>query len=165
MHNSSDPDPRLALAFDEGKRAIGQQREDLDRLRGRAVTLVSVASLAASVLGGLGLPKSNASIAQLIFFSLGLLSFALLVGLVCWLLKPVVLTFENDASVIAGYVSGGEYTYDVDEVYAELARYMAQQFKTNRVVMNCLYEAYQVAIVALGVTVVCLAITLGIGAA
>jgi hypothetical protein len=117
------------------------------------------------VLGGLGLPEGGANAVQLTFFSVGLLAFTVLAALVCWLLKPVDLTFENDASVLAEYVSGGAYTYSVDEVYAELSKYMAQQFKTNRVVMNCLYEAYQAAIVALGVTIVSLAIALGVGAA
>jgi hypothetical protein len=161
---ASEPDARLSLALDEGRRAITQQRDDLDRLRGRSVALVSVASVAASVLGGLGLPKTGATIPQLTFFSLGLLSFTVLVGLVCWLLKPVELTFENDASVIAGWATEGVHTYDIDEVNAELAKYMAEQFKSNRVVLNGLYEAYQRAIVALGAVVVCLAVALGLGA-
>jgi hypothetical protein len=43
------------LAHQEGLRAIAQQQSVLDGLRGRAGTLLAVASLATSFLGGLAL--------------------------------------------------------------------------------------------------------------
>lgn len=141
---------------------MSQQREDLDRLRGRAVTLISVASIAAAVLGGLSLPKKNAGGTQLAFFSLGLLAFVVLVALTCWLLRPVVMTFENDAAEIAGWIDQG---YTTDDVYAGLATHSASHFKKNRETLLGMYTVYQVAIVALGVVVFALALALGLGAA
>ena len=69
VHNSSAPrfrtrvighdqgmtaeDPRLRLAFDEGQKALAQQRADLEIMRVRSITLVSTGAVAAGLIGGL----------------------------------------------------------------------------------------------------------------
>ena len=157
----AEPDPRLRLAFDEGVRAISQQREDLDRLRGRVTTLASVAAIAASVLGGFSLPKHGASNWQLGAFSVGIAAFVTLIGLACWLLRPIELTFENDSKDIAEWAASNS----IEVMYANLAEHMSNHFSANEQELKKLYEKYQLAIIALGVLVAAFGLTLGLGAA
>jgi hypothetical protein len=50
-----------AVAYDQALRAIDQQLEALEQLRGRAGLLVSTAAISASLLGGLALTRDRAA--------------------------------------------------------------------------------------------------------
>lgn len=86
---ADDLDSVYQLAYDEAKRALTDQASALDALRGRAGTLLAVAALATSFLGGLvfegGTPKGWApQVGIFAFIAVVLLSLLVLLPLPGW---------------------------------------------------------------------------------
>src|SRR5882757_7631960 len=133
-------DGRLRLAYDEGLRVLTQQRDDLERIRTRVVTLVSVASIAAALLGGFTTTKAPHRPAWLY---VGLGALGVLIVCVC-----VILT---------NYVDDDR---DLNETLRWTAYYSGENAASNRATIDFLVKVYLVAVVALGVTVVTFALAL-----
>jgi len=149
-------DPRLRLAYDEGERRLLQQSGDLDKLRGRAVSLVSVAALAVGLLSGLA--GDNPGARDSTAYSVGLWAFAALIVLVCILLVPYKWVFETDPrEVLTGYVDQGR---DMNETLRWLAKYKGDATEANGKKLDRLHVVYLAAVAALGIVVVSLALAL-----
>jgi|SRR5882757_2022045 len=148
-------DGRLRLAYDEGLRVLTQQRDDLERIRTRVVTLVSVASIAAALLGGFTTTKAPHRPAWLY---VGLGALGVLIVCVCVILAPHWTIFENDPRVIlTNYVDDDR---DLNETLRWTAYYSGENAASNRATIDFLVKVYLVAVVALGVTVVTFALAL-----
>lgn len=146
----ADPeeDPRLRLAYDEGFRVLNLQRDDLERLRTRVVTLVSVGSLTAGLLGGFsGATELDSSV----WFYVGLSAFGVLVFCVCMILAPHTTVFETDPRVILEqYVDAGR---DWNDTLRWCAHYAGVNADTNKEKLDFLVRIYLLAVIALGVLI------------
>jgi MFS family permease len=148
-------DARLRMSYDESMRVLAQQRDDLERLRARVITLISVASVAAGLLGGF---LADEAPARTPWFYAGLVSVGVLVGCVCVILTPWRTIFENDPRVIVyDYVDQG---YDLDETLRWWSIYNGDNSDTNKLVLDRLAWVYTVAVVSLGAIVVSFAMAL-----
>jgi len=80
-----------AVAYEEAVRAISQQEQVLDGVRTRAGTLLSMAAVATSFLGGLALDKKRLAalslIAVLAFLAVGLLTIYILFPRGGWIFR------------------------------------------------------------------------------
>lgn len=155
MSETPAADARLRMAYDEGMRVLAQQRDDLERLRARVVTLISVAAVAAGLLGGFLGDKAPA---RTPWFYAGLVAFGVLVVCVCVILAPWRTIFENDPRVIVyDYVNQG---YDLNETLRWWSIYNGDNSDTNKLVLDRLAWFYTAAVVSLGTVVVSFAMAL-----
>lgn len=148
MPASASEDARLRLAYDESLRVLIQQRDDLERLRTRVVALVSVAAVAAGLLGGFfgGKVPTHSP-----WFYLGLTGFGVLIVCVCVILAPHKTIFENDPRVIIeNYVDAG---LDLNATLRWTAFYNGANSESNRRRIDLLVSFYLAAVIALGVVV------------
>jgi hypothetical protein len=116
---ADDLDSVYQLAYDEAKRALTNQSSALDALRGRAGTLLAVASLATAFLGGLvfqdSTPKGWAPrVGILAFIGIVLLSLLLLLPLPGW-------KFTVSALAIVRDFIEAEPPANIAEIHRELA--------------------------------------------
>lgn len=150
MHDDrmTDEDPRLRLAYEEGFRVLDLQRDDLERLRTRVVTLVSVGAVTAGLLGGFfGDTQPDHSG----WFYLGLVGFGVLTVCVCVILAPHETIFETDPRVILeNYVDA---SLDMDQTLRWSAHYAGVNAETNKEKLDFLGHFYTAAVIALGVVV------------
>ena len=156
MTDLPSEDARLRLAYDEGFRALDIQRDDHERLRSRVVTLVSVASIAAGLLGGFSATKSHQSHVWLLY--LGVAAFVALVGCVCVILSPRKWWFETDPRrLLTDYVDAGR---DLNYTLRWAAHYAGENAEKNRRKLDRLSWVYLAAIAALGLLVASFAVSL-----
>jgi hypothetical protein len=102
-----DRDAIYQLAYDEAKQAVAQQVGALDNLRGRAGTLLAVASLSTSFLGGIVL-QDKAPEGWLSWAAIGAFLGAVAITLVLLLPRPGWL-FGTSAKVIIEQYAEGEH--------------------------------------------------------
>lgn len=155
MSEPPSEDARLRMSYDESMRVLSQQRDDLERLRARVVTLISVASVASGLLGGFLADKAPS---RAPWFYAGLVSVGVLVVCVCVILFPHRTIFENDPRVIVyDYVDQG---YDLNATLRWWSIYNGDNAETNKLVLDRLAWFYTVAVVSLGANVVSFAMAL-----
>lgn len=128
------------LAYDESVRAISAQSGVLDNLRARAGTLIAVASLVTSFLGGQALAKPAladgvvnradigwwAVVAMVLFVSVAAMAIAIL-----W---PYTWKFDMDSSTILDWPAT-EY----DDALRDLARFHGQNHSANALLLERLF--------------------------
>jgi hypothetical protein len=143
-------DPRLRLAYEEGHRLLDQQRDDLERLRARAVSLASVTAVSAGLLIGLiGRPLRSS-----VWLYPGLAAFVVAIVSVGVVLAPQTQdTATNPRTILSGYVDGG---YDAAETLRWVAEYSGRHAETNRERLTTLARAFLVTLGALVAMVLCL---------
>lgn len=150
-----EEDPRLRLAYEAGQHALAIQRDDLERMRTRATALVSVASLAVGLLGGVigsHAPHRNG------WFFFGLAAFVVLIVCVCLVLAPYVWHWEVDPrKILTDFVDAG---HDLNGTLKWLANHDGDNGDHNEKRLDRLATAYLVGVAALGVTVLSLALAL-----
>ncbi len=139
------------LAHQEGLRAIAQQQSVLDGLRSRAGTLLAVASLVTSFLGGLALQGRRPSG----FAWLAIALFVVAAGAVMYILAVRrEWYFRTRPSVIIGSYIEDDPPAPVWAMYKQLAEHLEADFKANEDNMRPLFGAFQVANIALAAEVV-----------
>lgn len=147
---ADDEDPRLRLAYDEAMRTFAIQRDDLERLRSRVVTLVSVAALTAGLSGGTFLSHDHPVPGAWLYAPLS--AFGVLIICVCLILAPRSMTFEADSrDILSGYV---DQDLDQSATLRWLAYYAGAEGAANKEVLDRLHRIYLVAVIALGVSVI-----------
>lgn len=123
-------DPRLRLVYEESLRAIDDQKESLDALRGRAAQLLTAASVVETFLVGLVL-RSEGRPGAATWVSAG--AFVLLALICVWIMLPRHgWTFANSATILLdGYVDA-DPPASLDEMHRTLAVYAERHWDRNQ---------------------------------
>ncbi len=138
------------LAYDEAVRTITAQAGVLDNLRSRAGTLIAVASLVTSFLGGQALAKptfSNGVVVRPEIESWGMVAvvtFVVVALLAIVVLYPYTWRFEVDASAILEWPAD-----DYEAALSAMAGYHANNHKANEARLIWLFRAFGVGCVFL----------------
>jgi len=136
------------LAYQEAERAITQQAGALEAIRGRAGTLLAVAALATSFLGGLVLgekaPEGRLSWAAVVAF-VGVVALTLFI-----LLPTPGWRFALSARTLIGDYIEADDPASVATMYRELALHLERYFDGNAARMKRRYVAFIVASALLG---------------
>jgi hypothetical protein len=145
-------DTAQELVYDEALRSIRQQQEALSGLHSRAGTLLAVAGVSVSFLGGAAL-GDNADLgcltvaALIVFALLGIFAFA-----VIWPWWGWKFSSETDR-LIADFVNRPGGPADVSEMHRTLAESMEGNYKKNQKKLGLLYASFQIASVLLFVDI------------
>jgi hypothetical protein len=148
---ADDLDRGYQLAYEEAQRALTNQAGALDGLRGRAGTLLAVASLATSFLGGLvfqgGTPKGWApQVGIFAFIAVVLLSLVVLLPMPGW-------KFTVSAQVIVRDFIEADSPASLAETHRELALRFEQWLNQNQRRLNRRYWIFIAASALLAVEV------------
>lgn len=133
------------FAFDEARRAITQQAESLEHLRGRAAIVLS----AAAIVMGLTARDGIAAIAGSVAFSM----IGVLTVLILW---PRVFTFENDINTLlieADNFDDDELVTKLPDVQRDWALYLRKHKKKNAKTIDWLTKFFSASCVLLIVEV------------
>jgi len=157
MPEEPEPDAdAYAVALEEGRRAIDQQRDDLKSVRDRATALLSVAGIAAAFLGGLARRDSKAPLAYLtIVAAAAFVAIAFIVARILWWKK---VTFAQDPKQILSWIEHAGYS--TARVRQAAAYYHAVNYEANRDLLQAMVRDYQVGLGILVVEVVALMVAL-----
>jgi hypothetical protein len=151
MADDLDRDRAYQLAFEEAKRGLTNQAGALDALRGRAGTLLAVASLATAFLGGLVFQDSTPPgwaprVGIFAFIAVVLLSLVLLLPLPGW-------RFTVRAQAIVGDFIEADSPASLADTHRELALRFSQYADGNQKRLNILYGIFAAASTLLAVEV------------
>jgi hypothetical protein len=146
-------DPRYALVYAESLRAITTQESSLDNVRARAAQLLTAASVATSVLGGLVHAQNHRPQPAT---WLAIASFLALLADCVWIVLPTRgWSFVSSASVLLdGYVEA-EPPFDLNEMHRSLAVDMEQHWDRNQDQLNRRLGGLQAAAILLVASIVC----------
>lgn len=145
MPTSAAPreDARLRMAYNEGFRALDIQRDDLERLRTRMVSILSAAAVSAGLFGAF-LSKSHGGRAGWIYA--GLIAFSVLIICAALVLAPWTWTFETDPRILLNdYVDAGR---DLNDTLRWAACHAGENCAKNRQVLRWLVRLYLVSVLA-----------------
>ena len=143
-----DRDAIYQLAYDEAKQAVAQQVGALDNLRTRAGTLLAVASLSTSFLGGIVL-QDKAPEGWLSWAAIGAFLGAVAITLVLLVPRPRWL-FSTSTKVIIEQYAEGEHPRDLATAHRHLALHLEGHEDRNARRLNRLYGLFIAASVLLG---------------
>jgi len=143
-----DRDAVYQLAFEEARQAVAQQVGALDDLRGRAGTLLAVASLSTSFLGGIAL-QDKALEGWLSWAAIGAFLGVVAVTLALLVPRPRWV-FGTSAKVIIGQYAEGEHPRDLATTHRFLALHLEGHEDRNAKRLNRLYLLFTAASVLLG---------------
>lgn len=143
-----DRDAIYQLAFEEARQAVAQQVGALDNLRSRAGTLLAVASLSTSFLGGIVL-QDKAPEGWLSWAAIGAFLGAVAITLVLLLPRPGWL-FGTSAKVIIEQYAEGEHPRDLATTHRHLALHLEGHEDRNARRLNRRYWLFTAASVLLG---------------
>jgi hypothetical protein len=147
-----DPaDPRAALLYAEGVRALDDQQSVVESIRVRAGILLSAASVATSFLAGVAVGRKGLSfwgwLATTCFVGVGVLSFMILWPKREWTFRA------NIKKLVRDYVDG-DAPASLAEMHRDLALHMENWAEANSWKMRWLFIYFQVAVLLLGFEVV-----------
>lgn len=137
-------DGRYALALDEARRAMEQQRADLAGLRDRAGTLLGFTGLASALLGGLAI-RDGAKIGGWTWIAA--VTFVLIAAAVLFVLWPRTLTLSLDSPTLVTWIE--DHDADATKMRRDAALWLDGHYVENRKTLNWMYRAYTAAIVLL----------------
>jgi hypothetical protein len=138
------------LAYQEALRAITQQQAVLESLRGRAGTLLAVASIVTSFLAAIVLADRDPS--GLAWLAIAL--FLAVTGAVVFVLAPRdQWHFRTKPSVIIGSYVEDDPPARLWEIHKQLAEHLETDFDANEANMMPLFRALQFASLALAAEV------------
>jgi hypothetical protein len=131
-----------ALAYQEALRAITQQQDVLKDIRGRSSTLLGVASISTSFLGGIALNKQDPHglswVAVGAFVVLGGLTLAILLPRAGW-------TFRFSArKLIAEYIET-DSPAELAEIHRDLALHLENHYDSNGQHLRVLFWLFRIA--------------------
>jgi hypothetical protein len=146
-------DERYKLAFDEAKRAITYQNENLANLRSRATALLSTSAVLATIASTLGLISKDASGNTVMDTWIALSVVVLVIGIGACAMIILVPTsgwiFTLNAKVLINGWIEGEPSASTDEMHKFLALAMTGHEERNRLKLNHLYRAFQIGAILL----------------
>jgi hypothetical protein len=148
------PDDQAAiyqLAYEEARRRIGEQVGALDNLRGRAGTLLAVASLSTSFLGGIVL-QDKAPEGWLSWSAIGAFVGAVVITLVLLLPRGRWVFGMSANDIIEGYAEG-EHPRDLATTHRWLAIYLERREDENTSRLDIMHRLFTAASVLLGVEI------------
>lgn len=152
-----DEDDRYLLALEEARRAIDTQKEDLKAIRDRTTAIVTVASIAASFIGGLAFRDKSAELGDWSWVAIGLfVLIALITVLIYW---PRTFTFTQKPSVIIEDWIEKE-SPSLARMRRDLAYYLHDQYTANRAVLNWMIVGHQAAVAFLAFEILALLLDL-----
>lgn len=149
-----EEDPRLRLALDESWAAIGLQKDQLDEIKSRSITLVSVGTVAIGLFGGEdllgdgGLPCGWGLVV--------LVGFVLLVLSAIAASVPRKWCFSRNPAVLAAYPESGK---TIDEMRSGLLRDACKHFADNQRQLNQLRIFQVISPVAAGAVALALIVS------
>lgn len=136
------PDPRDELVLGEARRAIDQQKKDLEGLRNRAGATVGFATVVASVIGGLTLGGEGT---LSVWTFLGFASLAAGFVLSAFVLFPRKLTLVMDAATIDSWIDNGDSTTQMSR---SVALGIIAEYDKNASILLRMHWAYAAAMTA-----------------
>ncbi len=156
--NPTDPDPRLAIAYDESVRAWALQSSVLDELRNRAGILLSAASVASAFLGATALEGEHDHFSALSIVALAL--FGLVVALCVYVLWPSKgWTFvHNGKALVETYVDKNQ---SIDAMRKQMTLDNTQYRVDNKAKIDCRFLGFRLACIGLGADIILWLIELG----
>ena len=141
----------MAMAiFDEARRLLVRQEADLESLRGRAITLVSTAAVAAALFGD-QLPPERSTVAD-VALAVTLIAFTVTVGLATVIVWPTEWGFSHDPATWIDDLGEGRKVTLV-EWTANLSRDFESSRAANQTKIRRRYEWLAVVCVLLAVQV------------
>jgi hypothetical protein len=129
-------DPRDQLVLDEARRAIDQQKKDLEGLRSRAGTTAGYATVVASVLGGLSL-RNGAH--PTVWTWAGFAALAVAAAASVYVLWSRTLTLSLDIEQMDSRIDEGD---GIGTMMRNTSHALHRDRKTNQRVLNRLHTAY-----------------------
>lgn len=149
------------LAYEEAKRAIDRQSDQLDGLRGRGGILLGAVSLATSFLAGLALDGGDLSTWATVAAIVATIAFIVAAGMCVAILWPRAEWGFN--------LSAGRILQQLDaltpteaEAYRELALRIQGNYRANRDRLDVLFWLFRIACIALGVETLAWLVTLAL---
>lgn len=153
----NEPDPRLAVAYEESIRQLDMQASSLDELRGRISTLMAAGGVSTSFLGPAAL-EGRQSLPLLAVLAIGCL--AILTIAAIWILRPYKWRLtHNPEAIIDVYVDKENRT--LRDTHRWLAKMNHEFFRTNQVQLDRLYVGFEVACGALLASIIFWLVLLG----
>ena len=144
------------LAYQLALRALDQQEAGLAELRARTNTLLAAAAVSVSFLGAPAINRGGVSV----WVVVGLVAFALTVGLCLFVLIPTSLIFAlNGPQVYEGLY---EHADDPAEIHRRLAYWLQSFHAANAPKLEQRRARFRDAALALGAQVVLLAVALSV---
>jgi hypothetical protein len=146
---TTPPSRDYSIALEEARRTLDHQRDDLKSIRDRAVAVLGIASVSASVAGGLSTTTtSKPGISGWAYAAGGFLALVIVVTLlIAW---PRKVVFNQNGTKIIKYI-------DLDKpnpqsnVQRNLAIYMQRQYDRNAVLLEWMLWGLRLDIVLLAV--------------
>jgi hypothetical protein len=133
-------DTTQAVAYNEALRGVQQQQVVLGDLRGRAATLLGVASVATSFLGGIALsdgsPSNPSWFAIGAFVAVGLLTISILLPRKGWIFRL------SARALIRDYIEA-ESPVNINEMHRDLALHIESHFEQNEKRLNRLFWLFR----------------------
>jgi hypothetical protein len=143
-------DPKVKLAYDESLRAITAQAAVLDNLRSRAATIVSVASLVTTFLGGQALIKPTAQSPEVDINFWGVIAIGCFCGIglcILAILWPYRWRFVMSAQILLA--GAGTSGVTEDSMLSDVARYNEANYDQNEQRLQNLFWLFRVAVLLL----------------
>ena len=135
-------DSTQALAFQEALRGVTQQQAVLESIRGRAATLLAIASVSTSFLGGVALnterPRGLAWIPVLLFILVGVLAILILLPRRGWIFRL------GARELIRDYVEA-DPPASLPEMQRDLALHLERHYQGNERHLRRLFWLFQAA--------------------
>jgi hypothetical protein len=137
-------DERYVLALEQARRNLDRQADDLKDIRGRATTILGVAALSITLIGGLALRDKGelrwTSYAALFVFTLVAL-------LALFITFPRTFAFAYDADGMLKWIK--EEQASINRMTRQLAIHLQKNYRCNRKAMESMRRLYSFAVVAL----------------
>jgi hypothetical protein len=151
------------VAFDEARRGIDQQLENLDSLHGRMGQLFSAAAVTGGILVGVALGghrADNLSIGGAIAFAVAAAAFGFICGALVYVWDFTKGNFSLDPdTIIYGYIEAVP-AESAAQIYRDLARWMKVHRANNGVPIDKRRDAFRRASIAFAIELVALGVAL-----
>ncbi|TDW22671.1 hypothetical protein [Kribbella kalugense] len=154
----ADQRPDYSLALEEARRTLDHQRDDLKSIRDRSVAVLGIASVSASVAGGLSTTKAASPRGSGWAYGAGG-CLALIIAITLLIAWPRKVVFNQNGAKIIRWIDLG--TPDIQtRAQRNLAIYMQRQYNNNELLLDRMLRGLQIDIILLAVQLGLLAIDL-----
>lgn len=135
------------LALEEARRTLDHQRDDLKALRDRAIAILGIASVSASVAGGLSTTKSDHSEVSAWALAAGI-CLALVIAVTLVVSWPRKVVFNQNAATIIKWIELDKPNTP-SNVQRNLAIFMQKQYDHNALLLEWILRGVRVDIALL----------------
>jgi hypothetical protein len=147
--------PRYTLALEEARRSMDQQMADLSGVPSRATTLLGVAGLSASFLGGLAL-SDDAALTRYTWVAIG--AFVAVTGVCLAILWPRSFWVSRDPAELVAWAELDDTSSD--QMDRDLALWIGKQYDAHANAINWLMWLYCGAVAVLLIEIAALILDL-----